>query len=109
MAVSSEYREFALEQLGRVTRVTWRRMFGAVGIYGDGLFFAIISDDTLYFKTDDETRTDFEAAGMEPFRPYGDERTMAYHAVPGEVLEDMERLGEWVERALAVARRAKRR
>jgi len=32
MAVSQSYREFVLEQLGRVAPVTGRSMFGGVGI-----------------------------------------------------------------------------
>lgn len=109
MAVTEEYREFVLDQLGRVLPVTWRRLFGGVGIYGDGLFFAVIDDDTLYFKVDETNRPDFEALGMEPFRPIPDAKPMAYFAVPGDVLEDVELLGRWIEKALDVARRAKRR
>ena len=66
MAVSREYREFVLEQLGRVVAVTSRSMFGGVGIYGDGLFFALLDNDTLYLKVDDSNRGDFEAAGTGP-------------------------------------------
>jgi DNA transformation protein len=53
MAVSQSYREFVLEQLGRVSRVTGKAMFGGVGIYAQGLFFALIAEDRLYFKVDD--------------------------------------------------------
>jgi DNA transformation protein len=31
-------------------------MFGGVGIYSGDLFFALIADDTVYFKADDSTR-----------------------------------------------------
>ena len=46
---------------------------------------------------------------MEPFRPYGDERAMQYYEVPIEVLEDVDALQRWGEKAIAVARRAKQR
>jgi TfoX/Sxy family transcriptional regulator of competence genes len=36
MAVSQSYRDFVLEQLGRVTPVTGKSMFGDVGIYASG-------------------------------------------------------------------------
>src|SRR4030095_12717765 len=72
MAVSESYRAFVLEQLGRVTPVTAKSMFGGVGIYAQGSFFALIAEDRLYFKVDDRTRPDFERLGMEPFRPFGD-------------------------------------
>lgn len=109
MPVSAEYRSFALEQLGRVVPVTSRSMFGGVGIYSDGLFFALISDDTLYLKVDDSTRAGFEAAGSGPFRPYADNRTMKYYELPAELLEDVDALRDWVRKALAVAAAAKRR
>jgi len=85
-------------------------MFGGVGIYSGDLFFALIDDDTLYFKVDDRTRPDFESRGMEAFRPYGPEgEVMQYYCVPAEILEDAEALGEWVQRAMAVARQARKR
>jgi len=72
MAVSASFRTFALEQLGRDIRgVRGRSMFGGVGVYAGERFFALIDDDTLYFKVDDTTRPDFEARGMGPFRPGG--------------------------------------
>ncbi|HEX7118393.1 MAG TPA: TfoX/Sxy family protein [Longimicrobiales bacterium] len=105
MPVSPDFAAYVLEQLGRIVPVTSRRMFGGIGIYGDGLFFALIDDDTLYLKVDDATRPAFEAAGMEPFRPYGDDRAMAYYTLPGDALEDVELLAPWVDRAMAAARR----
>ena len=73
MAVSESYRAFILEQLGRTTPVTARSMFGGVGIYARGLFFALIAEQRLFFKVDNTTRPDFERLGMEPFRPFGEE------------------------------------
>lgn len=109
MPVSPEYRAYVMEQLGRLFAVTDRRMFGGVGIYAEGLFFALMDDDTLYFKTDEETRGDYERLGMGPFRPMGDgAAAMAYHQVPGDLLETPELLRPWAEKALAVARGARR-
>jgi hypothetical protein len=53
MAVSSDYLDFVLEQLAPVGPLTSRKMFGGVGLYAQGLFFALIDDDTLYLKGDD--------------------------------------------------------
>lgn len=106
MAVSASYRAFLLEQLNRVRPVTSRAMFGGLGLYSEGLFFGLADDDVLYFKSDETNRPDFNKAGMGPFRPFGDERAMAYFEVPGEVLEDEEMLAEWMVKAVAVARRA---
>lgn len=109
MPVTPEYRDFALEQLGRVAPVTQRRMFGGVGIYSEGFFFALLDDDTVYLKVDDSNRGDFEAAGSRPFAPFGDERaSMGYYALPADLLEDVDALRPWVLKAIGVARAARR-
>lgn len=108
MTISSGYRDFVVEMLGHVASITSKSMFGGVGLYADGYFFALIADDRLYFKVDDSNRPDFESAGMGPFRPYDDERAMKYYEVPVDVLEDVEELRRWVEKAVAVARAAKK-
>ena len=103
MSVSASYRAFMLEQLGTVAPVNAKSMFGGVGVYSEGLFFALMDDDALYFKVDDSNRPDFEARGMDAFHPYGDERAMGYFELPSEVLEDTEELAEWMRKALKVA------
>ncbi len=111
MSVSPGFRDFVLEQLDRsVPGIRGRSMFGGVGIYGRGYFFALIADDTLYFKVDESNRPDFEASGSDPFRPYGEEgEVMQYYRVPEDLLEDPEALALWAEKAIIVARRAKSR
>jgi DNA transformation protein len=105
MAVSAEFREFVIEQLGPSGRVTSRPMFGGVGLYLEGLFFALIDDDTLYFKTDDSSRARYEKAGSRPFCPFPGkpDKAMAYWQVPAEALEDAEELATWAREAMGVA------
>jgi DNA transformation protein len=100
-----------LEQLRRIVAdVRARCMFGGVGVYAGERFFALMDDDTLYLKVDDATRGRFEARGMGPFRPGGESgEVMHYYEVPGDVLEDVDLLAPWIEEAVAVAARAKRR
>ena len=111
MSVNPSFRTYVLEQLARATTsVRGRAMFGGVGIYSGDFFFALIDEDTVYFKVDDTNRADFEARGMGPFRPMGpDGEVMQYYAVPEELLEDPDALRPWVDRAVAVARRKKGR
>ena len=111
MPVTDSFRAFVLEQLSRaVPEVRSRSMFGGVGIYSGDLFFALIDDDAVYFKTDDSNREYFDQRGMGPFRPSGDGgEPMAYHQLPEDILESPEALGEWAERAIAVARQARGR
>jgi DNA transformation protein and related proteins len=110
VAVSDGFRSFVLEQLRRtVPDLRSRAMFGGVGIYAGDLFFALMDDDVLYFKADDTNRSRFEARGMGPFRPLGEEgEVMRYYEVPADVLEDVEMLAEWVEASVEVARSARR-
>lgn len=92
--------------------VRLKRMFGGMGAYHDDLFFAIIDDDIVYFKVDDTTRGDYEAAGSEPFsfprtEVDGTVKDMimnGYWRVPDEVLEDADTLAVWAEKACGVAR-----
>jgi DNA transformation protein len=105
MAVSNNYLQFVLDQLAALGDVSTRRMFGAVGLYCDEHFFAIIDNDTLYFKVDEATRPDYEARGMGAFRPYADrpEVSMTYFEVPADALEDPGELIQWARRSVAVA------
>jgi len=108
VAISGEYEMYVLEQLGRITPVTGRRMFGGLGIYADGLFFALADDDALYLKVDASNRADFERIGSAPFAPFGvGGATMHYWLLPGDIVEDADALRPWVEGAVAVARAAK--
>ena len=88
--------------------VTAKSMFGGVGIYAQGLFFALVAEDRLYFKVDDATRPDFERFGMEPFRPFGEDSAMGYYEVPADVVEDAAQLAPWMRKAIGVAAKAKR-
>jgi|SRR6516164_9745724 DNA transformation protein len=108
MSVSQGFLDLVQEQLERVAPVTTKRMFGGVGIYAEGLFFALIAEDRLYFKVDDSTRPDYERLGMEPFRPFGEASAMGYYEVPVDVLEDVAQLEPWMRKAIAVATKAKR-
>jgi DNA transformation protein len=108
MPVSDGYLTFVLDQLRTLLPVVRvRRMFGACGLYAGELFFAVIDDDTLYLKVDDETRGDYESRGMPAFQPMEGHSSMNYSQLPEELLEEPEALRPWVERAIEVARRAK--
>jgi len=107
MPVSDEFLHYVLDQLDGLGCLTARRMFGGAGIYLDGFFFAVIADDTVYFKVDETNRPDYMAAGMGPFRPFENKPdVMQYYEVPIDVLEDRDELAVWARKACAVAQRA---
>jgi DNA transformation protein len=105
MPVSSDYLSYVLEQLAGLPRVTSRRMFGAIGLYSDGLFFGLIDNDTLFFKVNDSNRGDYVARNMAAFRPFPDkpDLSMSYFTVPAEALEDRDELAVWARKSVAVA------
>lgn len=108
MPVSDAFRDFVVEQLSRCApAVRFKRMFGGGGLYSQDRIFGLLDDDALYLKGDAESRARYLDAGMLPFSPFGDPaQVMAYYAVPGDVLEDVEQLQPWVALALEVAGRA---
>ena len=111
MPVSADYLQYVLEQLAELGAVRAQRMFGGAGLYCDEQFFAIVTDDTLYLRTDPAGREEFTARGMPPFRPYADrpEVSLTYYQVPADVLEEARQLLAWSRRALAAARTPNRR
>lgn len=50
MASHKEFVDFVAEQLTGAGSITCKKMFGEYGLYCDGLFFAVICGDQLFFK-----------------------------------------------------------
>ena len=95
-----DFRIFVLDQLHELGAVDARRMFGGYGLYHQGTFFAILSNDTLYFKTSESSRQAYIDRGMEPFRPTQKMTLKTYYEVPVEILEDATQLAAWARLAL---------
>jgi DNA transformation protein len=109
LRVSTEFRDFVLDQLVRVPQLRPKPMFGGIGLYSGERFFGIVAADELFFKVDDANRSAYEAAGSEPFRPVLDRPvSMSYFRVPIEVLEDPNELAEWARDAIRAAGTAAR-
>lgn len=109
MAISPEYRDFVQELLAPLGPVSIRRMFGGGGVFYDEVMFALIADETLYLKVDDETRPAFEAAGQGPFtyqRSEGQRAMRSYYQLPDELFDEPDELRLWARRAVDVALRA---
>jgi DNA transformation protein len=103
MAVSDTYLAFVLEQLEGLRGVVTKRMFGGVGVYRDDVFFAVIDNDTLFFKVDDKLRPRYRSAGMKAFAPMPGKPAMeGYYQVPPDVLEDPARLVEWAKLSITL-------
>jgi DNA transformation protein len=87
-------------------------MFGGWGLYHDGLFFALVAEDTLYLKVDDDNRAEFERAKLPPFvyvTKDGERMALSYHQAPPEALESPGEMLAWARSGYAAALRAKNR
>ena len=111
MAAGPEFLAFLQDQFERFGGVNFRRMFGGTGIFRDGVMFGIVARDTLFLKTDDHSRSEYESAGMGPFRyeRKGKTLSLGYHEVPVDVLEDGDTLAEWATTAHDIALNTKNR
>jgi DNA transformation protein len=88
-----------------------KRMFGGLGAWRDGVFFALIADDIVYFKVDADTRREYARLQSEAFSyrivKYGVPNLKIIDSlwrVPDEILEDPETLALWAQKAFDIAR-----
>ncbi len=102
------YTKDLLEQFGNIIV---RPMFGSFGIYKDGLMFALIADNELYLKADENAIILFETYGSTPFtyENKGKLVRMSYMKVPPEVLEEQETIKKWMEMAYTAAMSTKKK
>jgi len=100
------FADFVLDQLAGLDGVSARRMFGGHGLYRGAVFFGIVHDGRLYFRTDEASRADYLARGMQPFRPSPKQTLKNYFEVPVDIIESPRRLQEWALRAVAATRSA---
>ncbi len=106
MSANDELLEILKAALGRIGTVSGRRMFGGVGVYFEGTFFAIIDDGTIYLKTSDEMRPTFEAGGSRAFSymtKTGAAELHSYWRLPERLLDDEDELRDWARSSIAVS------
>jgi DNA transformation protein and related proteins len=108
MVASDSFAEFLREQLAPLGRVTMRRMFGKTGVFCNGLMFGMVTDNTLYFRVDDDNRAAFkEAASFPPlsYEKKGSTIDLAFWRAPERLFDEPDELVTWARAALAAARR----
>lgn len=109
MTVRAQFLAYVLEQLAGLGALRSNRMFGGVGLYCGELFFGLIDDDTLFFKTDESNIAPYQERRMPRFMPFPDklDAVFGYHQVPADVIEDAETLVEWARKSVVVALKSK--
>lgn len=109
MSKRSEFVEHVVESLRAFGPVEARSMFGGWGLYHEGLFFALVADDVLYLKADDQNRAEFDARGLDPwvFEPkHGQRIVTQYRQAPEEGFESAEVMAKWARSGYGAALRA---
>ena len=100
MTTDRSYLDFVLGDLNQIGGITWKSMFGGFGLFHDVVMFALISEDTLYFKVAEYNQQDYVASKCPQFR------SMPYFRVPDDVLEDKSTLIIWARKSINVAHAA---
>ena len=108
MVASDGFAEFLRDQLAPLGRITMRCMFGKTGVFCDGFMLGMVTDNTLYFRVDDENRAGFHEA--ESFPPLNYEKKggiidLSFWRAPERLFDEPDDLVIWARTALAAARR----
>lgn len=109
MAASAGFLAFLEEQLSGLGPISIRRMFSGAGVFANGVMFALVSDDTLYFKADEATRVEFETEGMHAFTyatKEGRNTLVTYWRAPERLFDEPDEMLIWARKALTIAERA---
>lgn len=104
MALSDDEIAHALELFEAVGPLSTRKMFGGLGIYRDGVIFAVVmSDGTIRLKGQGDMIARFEDLGMERWTYQREGKTptsMPYWALPDSALDDPEEASALARAAL---------
>jgi DNA transformation protein len=103
----SEFIGFLQELLEKWGEVNARRMFGGHGLYYEGLMFAIVMDNRLFLKVDEQNRPDFEVLGLTPFTypMKGRPVALSYWSAPDAIFDDPSEAVRWARSAWEAAAR----
>jgi hypothetical protein len=63
----------------------------------------VIDDNRVFFRTGPGNVADYVALDCAPFQPIPNAKPMSYHELPGDLLESVAKLREWLPKALAEA------
>src|ERR1700733_3606011 len=108
MVASDSFAEFLREQLTPLGRLTMRRMFGKTGVFCDGVMLGMVTENTLYFRVDDQNRATFKEAESFPplnYAKQGDTIDLSFWRVPERLFDEPDELVAWAQAALAAAGR----
>jgi DNA transformation protein len=95
--------------LAPLGNITHGRFFGGHGLKANGVQFAMIIKDTLYFRTDESLAANLKRTGSRPFSYKTKLRTVTvkkYYSIQDESLDEPDQILEWARLSLAAATQA---
>ena len=101
--------EFVCDQLDEFDIVTYKPMFGGYALYSGVLFFGIVYNGRLYFKTDTTTQLQYEEWEMEPFQSNAAQSLGSYFEVPPDALDNAQMLCTLAQEAAEIVHRASKK
>jgi|CXWL01.1.fsa_nt_gi DNA transformation protein len=105
----NEFADYVVEVMSDWATVSARKMFGGHGIYRDGMMFALIVGDELFFKADAMNVAQFKKEDSHPFTYQSKDRIVevSYWSAPPACLESPVAMSEWCQLGFAAAIRAR--
>jgi len=109
MAIDEGLADWIAEAMVPIGEVTRKRLFGGATLYCEGVAFAILAFDALWFKADAVSDAEWDAVGAPRFtveREGGKTQSMNYRRAPEDVYDNADELRRWALLALAAGHRA---
>ena len=102
------FQDLLVDLFAPVGSVSFRKMFGGIGIFRHGLMFGLVADETLYLKADETNAIAFKAEGCGPFiyDGKGKQIVIRYWRLPERLYDEPDEFRQWALNAFAVAEQA---
>lgn len=94
-----------LNNLSELRSLECKSMFGCVGLYSESVFFGIIYGESLFFRTDEQTRPKYIKRNMVYLEFRENQKENNYYEVPGSVVNSPKQLCTWAREAIGAQRR----
>lgn len=107
---NSEFLDFVKEQLAAISDLVTGRFFGGTGFSVNGVQFAMVIRNALYFVVDDTTRPEYEKQGSSCFSYATRTRRInvkRYFEAPAVALEEPGQLLALARQSIGIASRTK--
>lgn len=107
VSTHNEFVNYVVELMATWAAVSARKMFGGYGLYREGMMFALIVEDELFFKTDTNNVAQFAKEDSHPFTYQSKTRIvqMSYWSAPPAYLESPPEMSAWCQLAFAATLR----